>query len=790
MYVRMAQPYCALALLFLGFSISIYSADVYGTVVDPEGLPVGGARIALDNSRKVAWSDAEGRFKLSEVAPGTHTVHATFDLFEAITLQVDVSAEDATRVELGFTGLRPSIASIEVVGEAAEALAEIPGAVASISWSELANSRPAGAAEVLRRVPGLLVRTDSGPASMRLNVGIRGLNPDRSRRVLMLEDGIPIALAPYGEPEMYYSPPIDRMRRVEILKGSGQIVHGPQTVGGVINFVTPEPPASLHGSVDVEGGQFGHFMTNASIGDSNRTGSAGWFASFLRKQGDGWRDFYYDINDAQGKLTLKPGQRHTLGVRFGFYDEGSNSTYLGLTTPMWLRDAAANPVPHDRLTVRRYSGAVNHSAALSPAAIWSNSFFAYHTVRDWGRQDWDRRDQGRDYLGVAGDPSVPGGAIYLRDSSGNRNRAFDIAGVQSGVAVSHRLLGLRAELNAGGRYVHEKAEDRRIDGDSFDARDGRLRDGEFRYGDAVAGYVQERVFLGSRVILSPGLRFEHYEYERDIYRLGNADVSRRRGDTVSQAIPGLGVSVRASEMLTLFGGVHRGFAPPRTKEAITGAGESLELDAELSWNYEAGARLRASRLAQAELTFFRLDFENQIITAAESGGATPTLENGGESLHQGREASRRMNWGELLGTALQIYTDARYMRLATAKFTRNNLFAGNRLPYAPGNTLAFLAGVRQRQGFGVQLDATFAGGQFADNRETVAPSPDGTVGWIPSYTIWNLGADYTVRRERFEVRPYVSVKNLGDERYIASRAPQGIQPGMFRQVNAGLRFTF
>ena len=46
------------------------------------------------------------------------------------------------------------------------------------------------------------MREDSGPVGMRLNIGIRGLNPDRSRKVLMLEDGIPIALAPYGEPEM------------------------------------------------------------------------------------------------------------------------------------------------------------------------------------------------------------------------------------------------------------------------------------------------------------------------------------------------------------------------------------------------------------------------------------------------------------------------------------------------------------------------------------------------------------------------------------------------------------
>ena len=52
--------------------------------------------------------------------------------------------------------------------------------------------------------------------------------------------------------------------------------------------------------------------------------------------------------------------------------------------------------------------------------------------------------------------------------------------------------------------------------------------------------------------------------------------------------PDSGVATLAGT--TLFAGVHRGFAPPRVKDAITNTGVSLELDPEMSWNYEAGAR--------------------------------------------------------------------------------------------------------------------------------------------------------------------------------------------------------
>ncbi len=73
---------------------------------------------------------------------------------------------------------------------------------------------------------------------------------------------------------------------------------------------------------------------------------------------------------------------------------------------------------------------------------------------------------------------------------------------------------------------------------------------------------------------------------------------------------------------------------------------------------------------------------------------------------------------------------------------------------------------------------------------TVTPSADGTVGLLPGYTIWNLTADNTHQRERVSITPRISIKNLGNEIYISSRAPQGIQPGLFREVHIGVGFAF
>ncbi len=50
--------------------------------------------------------------------------------------------------------------------------------------------------------------------------------------------------------------------------------------------------------------------------------------------------------------------------------------------------------------------------------------------------------------------------------------------------------------------------------------------------------------------------------------------------------------------------------------------------------------------------------------------------------------------------------------------------------------------------------------------------------------------DYRIRRERWEFTPYFTIKNVANEIYIASRAPQGIQPGLFRQTIFGLKISF
>jgi Fe(3+) dicitrate transport protein len=96
---------------------------------------------------------------------------------------------------------------IDVVGEGEDAIAKQPGSVAIITQEELELMQPLSTQDALKSVPGIVVREEEGYGFIP-NIGMRGLNPNRSQKLLVLEDGVPVAPGLFLANESYYSPRI------------------------------------------------------------------------------------------------------------------------------------------------------------------------------------------------------------------------------------------------------------------------------------------------------------------------------------------------------------------------------------------------------------------------------------------------------------------------------------------------------------------------------------------------------------------------------------------------------
>lgn len=714
--------------------------------------------------------------------------------FQNIWAQENKNAEADT--------MASNMPQINVVAVKDRLLTRVPGSVAVINQAIINQILPQSANDVVRKIPGLNVVDEEG-AGLRINIGIRGLDPDRSRNVLMLEDGIPVALNPYGEPEMYFTPVIDKVKTVEVLKGSGQILFGPQTIGGVVNFITQNPPLKATTSVKIRGGKGGFFSGYASYG--NTVGNTGFLISYLHKRADNLGPTAFEINDFSAKLHFNLNNKSSVGFKMGVYDEVSNSTYMGITQTMFDMGGQdyVRLAPDDLLPIRRYNASISHVYRFNHQVKLQTNAFAYTTNRDWRRQDFSTNPNAANKTGVVwGDTRVPGGALYMLNSNGHRNRQFEVLGIEPQLKIEANTGKISHELQIGTRLLWEKANEEFVIGKKANATAGEMRDDEIRSGVAISAYVQDQVNITSRLSVHAGVRMENFDYKRQINR-GRfningttvvADTNVVANGNVFTLIPGVGFNFKASEAINLFGGIHKGFAPPRTKDAITSNGVSLNIEEESSWNAELGLRSAYSTFLSAELTGFYMQFSNQVIPISQSSGqANATgLANGGATRHAGIEAALEADLAKAFGKSYAI-TIGGNVTYVVSEYSEDRFISksgnlvnvkGNKLPYAPSLIVNSSVGFESKKGFGIKLFGNYTGAQFADELNTVSPNATGLIGEIGSRFVADATIYYPFRKN--SITASISAKNIGNERFIASRRPQGIKVGMPRQIIAGI----
>lgn len=681
---------------------------------------------------------------------------------------------------------------IDVIGRKKEVLNRIPGSGSVIESRDLEKIIPLNGNEVFKLIPGLNVVDEEG-VGLRVNIGIRGLDPDRSRTILMLEDGIPVALAPYGEPEMYYTPSIDRMAGLEVLKGSGSILFGPQTIGGVINYITYDPPKTSTMKLNIRGGNYG--IANGLLRYGTTYENVGINVMYSHKQAENLGTLNYRVNDLSAKIKIGLSTQSNLGIKVSAYDENSNSTYVGLTQTMYdAGDYFTVIAPYDRLNIRRYSASVTHDYFINNNSYLRTTLFGYTTTRNWLRQDFSRAPHSNGTGIIFGDESVTRGAIYMRNSTGNRNRQFEVVGAEPRYFMSYYIGNIKNDFDAGYRFLYERAFEQRINGKKANAESGDLVEDEIRTGYANSLFVQNKFYFGENFTLTPGVRFENFNFNRNIFRIASKDTAIAKDSKVFEVVPGIGVTYGFNKYLTLFAGIHRGFAPPRIKDAINNQGIDLELDAELSWNSEFGLRFN-TELFSFELTGYLLDFSNQIIPVSNSSGGTGTgLVNGGKTKHTGIETAFNYDLGKQLKSEYSIV-------LSTAATFSNSKYNSDRfvnkngeiiningldLPYAPKFYMSGGLNITTPFGLNFGIKGNYVDKQFSDEANTILATADGLIGEIDAHFVMDISARYIINSLNSSI--YFTMKNLLDERYIASRRPEGIKVGLPRVFNLGFEY--
>ena len=687
------------------------------------------------------------------------------------------------------------------------------GASYFLSAADLEQFGYADINRTLRAVPGVNLYEEDG-YGLRPNISLRGTSPQRSSKITLMEDGVLIAPAPYSAPAAYYFPSVLRMQAIEILKGSSQIQHGPFTTGGAINLVSTAIPDDFSAKIRSSYGSFNTMQLHTSVGQSYER--LGYVLEYLNFNSNGFKNLNnkdntgFDIYDIMGKLKFSSAKDakliQSLEVKYHFYDEKSNETYLGLS------QADFNQNPYDRYAASQFDqmNAEQRQVMLTHVIDFSKQLRivtnAYDNkfARNWYKLDDVIFENDKKQLStILDDPfSFPNhmntinGSISSSDDAlllKANNRVYYSKGVQT--KIDYHWYGSNGsfhDIEIGAR-LHYDEEDRfqwedgyRISGGimALTSMGSRGEQGNrISSANAFASYLLYK-YKFNKFTITPGIRYESIALSRadwgksDEYR-GSA--SDRRENKIDVLIPGIGFNYSFSNILSIFGGVHKGFSPP---------GNAPGEKAEFSINYELGSRFGKEKL-RGEMIGFLNDYSNLLGSDLAASGGTGSLDqfNAGAVKVSGLELQLNYNFSD---PNAKIQTPIALAYTLTNAIFQNSFGStqgiwgtvseGDRVPYIPQQQLSINGGL-EHQRYELNMNARYNG---AFDTQAANGGIDDTLRLDDNIVI-DLSLRYHLNST---ISLTANVINLFDEVYATARVPSGLRPGHPFGIYTGVIVNF
>ncbi|RSZ37547.1 TonB-dependent siderophore receptor [Variovorax beijingensis] len=639
---------------------------------------------------------------------------------------------------------------------------EHPGARSIIERTQIQESGATSVREALRQVPGVQVQESNGTggSDISLNVGVRGLTSRLSPRSTILLDGVPLAYAPYGQPQLSLAPlSLGSLEAVDVVRGAGSVRYGPQNVGGIINFVTRSIPKQFAGEVSVgveRASHGGGLKTTPSlfIGGTNENG-LGLALLYSGTHGDGFRrsNDHTSIDDLMLKGAYRLSKTDDIAVTLHHF-EGKGRMPGGLTTAQFAADPFQSDRPFDEFTGRRTDGSVKYTHddgvnKFEMLSYYTDSYRSSYLEQEGTGANAGRRrltSAPRNYKTYAFEPRY--------------SRLIDSGSVVQEISVGARYLKEEAsEVATRSAYYRPSA--------GFDAYTLAQPAYQSSKGGTTAHavYIDDRIDFGNWTV-TPGVRYESIRSHNDVFTLANGRVTGANYPKIdsNEVLPTLSVLYRMNERWSVFANAGVSFGPQQYAQL---AQSTSGLHPEKAKTYEIGTHYKGEAWS-GELTLFNINFDKELLLARSITGDVGQWTDLGATRHRGLESALRYQLGSLSDSLKGLSVSATYTY--TQAIAKAGAFAGRDLPFYSRQVATL--GARYERG-----PWTFNADVYAQSKQRSPGSPDdgaqyitqedstGRLGNIPGYATMNLRAAYDFGPSMSHLKLAVGVKNLFDRRY-------------------------
>lgn len=631
--------------------------------------------------------------------------------------------------------------------------------------------------QLFARIPGVFVYDMDGTGNQ-VNIATRGLDPHRSWENNLRQNGILTNSDMYGYPASHYSPPMESIERIEFVRGMGSLQYGAQ-FGGMLNYVTKQADTTRQfGFQSVNSaGSYGLLSTYNAIG--GRIGKWTYYGYYYRRHSNGYRD--NSRSDAQAQLGRIQYQANQ---RLSFTAELGRSTYT-YQIPGPLTDSMFAQNPRQSTRSRNYfnpdiyipSLKIDWQLSDRTRLLWTNSAVlgprnsvqldAFATVPDTISHltaQYKARQVDVDHF----HSYTTEIRLLHQYKIGSTNGAF-VAGVQLMSTDLHRQ-----QLGTG-----TTGTDFNLTLTAPFKRDLHYRTKNF------AGFIENHFYLTNRLTVSPGIRVESGKTEMrgtiSYYDQGNlpTDISHHF------ALLGINADYKVNDAVKLYGGWAQAYRPVVFKDIIPSSVYE-QIDKNLKdahgYNAEIGIEGRWQNV-HVNVTVFDLLYRNRLGTLLQTntdGTNYIFRTNIGDSRSTGVEAlleTQLLRTEKVLvsGFTSTAYNNARYLNGQVSAGTENRSVKGNQVESAPRWTTR--NGLTARYGLAsLTLQYSYVSQTFSDPLNTPKPSPNGAVGPVPAYSLWDLNGTWHINRQ-LTLRG--SINNLLNKHYFTKRPTFYPGPGVW-----------
>ena len=576
-------------------------AAISGTVFDPAGQAVPGARVTLLYAMaqlETRDTNAQGQYSFVRLRAGKYQILATSSGFDQLPVDIDLQAGEkrVSDLHLQLSALRDKVVVSAAPGGALTS--QIASSVSVVSGQEIDDRAAQSALDVLRGLPGTEINQSGGRGTI-TSAFIRGGNSNYN---LVMIDGI--ELNDFGGGFDLAPLPAEGVQQIEVIRGPESALYGSNAVSGVINIETIQGDGPPHFSFLSEAGSLYTWRVATTGAGLNKGLSWAYSVSRLQTRGQIQNDGYRDQTSTVS-LGYSRSPRRKFNVNF-FGDNG----VVGLPGP-WGSDP-------DGLFPGR-----------DPATHQNQNLFGYQAQEV---EQLSSRFQQVSTVSVSTDRIT-----IFSPSEGNSftDNLRVVANTRSEIAVSSR-----DTLVAGFEYDRDQFKNLFVEGSN---------DLPFLLGrNSYAFFAENRWNPSDRWFINVGVRVDDIQTDSVPVNNGTGQPGIP-ANTIAKVTPRISAAyvARQGDGDGFFGGtrLHASFgtgfrAPDGFELAFT---NNPALKPEESISYDAGIEQRmAHDRAVLDVTYFYNKFTDQIVTT----GDLPTnfdSENIGKSRAWGVETSVRIH---------------------------------------------------------------------------------------------------------------------------------------------------